>query len=80
VEDQSVLARINELVAEEHKLLAAAEANPLETVDHQRLQSIQVTLDQCWDYLRQRRARREFGRNPDTAHPRDPSTVEEYQQ
>ncbi|MGH2459515.1 MAG: DUF2630 family protein, partial [Chloroflexota bacterium] len=44
------------------------------------LQTLQVTLDQCWDLLRQRRARREFGENPDASRPRDPKTVERYLQ
>ena len=46
----------------------------------ERLQKLEVTLDQCWDLLRQRRARREFGLDPDVAAPRDPNTVENYKQ
>jgi hypothetical protein len=48
--------------------------------EHRRLESIQVSLDQCWDLLRQRRALREAGRNPDAAHVRDPEIVERYEQ
>jgi hypothetical protein len=80
MDDQSVLEQINKLVAEEHALLDKAEGHSLETPDHQRLEAIQVTLDQCWDYLRQRRARREFHRDPNRAHPRDAGAVEKYEQ
>ena len=72
--DQSILARISSLIDEEHKLRAAGLAGDTP----QRLQQLEVELDQCWDLLRQRRAKREFGENPDTATPRDPGTVEGY--
>ena len=72
--DQSILARISSLIDEEHKLRAAGLAGDAP----QRLQQLEVELDQCWDLLRQRRAKREFGENPDTATPRDPGTVEGY--
>ena len=48
--------------------------------DPDRLRDIEVMLDQCWDLLRQRRAKREFGADPDDAHVRDPETVEHYEQ
>jgi hypothetical protein len=72
--DAELLAHINDLVAEEQKLV--------ETPDHdpKRLSNLEVTLDQCWDLLRQRRARREFGLDPDSAQARDPNTVENYKQ
>jgi hypothetical protein len=74
MDDAELLAHINNLVAEEQKLV--------ETPDHdpKRLSNLEVTLDQCWDLLRQRRAKREFGQDPDTAAPRDPGTVENYRQ
>jgi hypothetical protein len=48
--------------------------------EHRRMNELQMRLDQCWDLLRQRRARREFGDDPSAAHARDESTVEGYQQ
>ena len=80
VEDRNVLERINQLVAEEHALLAKAEGDSLIDGDQRRLQSVQVMWDQCWDFLRQRRAHREFGQNPATARARDATIVEGYQQ
>lgn len=76
--DDTVLNSINDLMAEEHALLRKAEAGGLEESDTQRLHALKVQLDQCWDLLRQRRAKREFGMNPDDAEPRDASTVEGY--
>lgn len=76
--DEDVLSSINALVDEEHALLGAAEHSGLDETQRQRLHALQVQLDQCWDLLRQRRAKREFGMNPDDAAPRDPSTVEGY--
>jgi hypothetical protein len=74
--ERQVLAHITDLVAEEHRLLDnwATLAN----ADHQRLARIQVELDQCWDLLRQRRALREMGEDPDRAQVRAPDTVEKY--
>ncbi len=84
MDDQSILARIESLVAEEHKLQsqeqdeAAHGEDPAE--DRNRLEAVSVELDRCWDLLRQRRALREAGANPDAAEPRDPGTVEHYLQ
>ena len=75
MDDQTILDRITALVDEEHKLredVAAPEQNAA------RLKSVAEQLDQCWDLLRQRRARREFGEDPDAAAPRDIGTVENY--
>jgi len=72
--DQSILAHISALIDEEHKLRSGGAPQDAE----QRLKQLEVELDQCWDLLRQRRARREFGDNPDAATPRDPGTVEGY--
>ncbi len=76
--DNEVLQRINALVDEEHELLKAAEHGGLDDEQHARLRELKVSLDQCWDLLRQRRAHREFGQNPDEATVRDPKIVEGY--
>ena len=81
MDDSEVLQRINNLVEEEHRLREhATGGHPLSDQDARRLADLEVRLDQCWDLLRQRRARREFGQNPDQAAPRDPSIVEGYLQ
>ena len=74
--DQTILARISALVEEEHKL---REAPPGSGASDQRLKHLEEQLDQCWDLLRQRRAKREFGEDPDSATVRDVGTVERYQ-
>ena len=74
--DKSILQHITELVDEEHKLRDAA-ASPHQ--NDARLKQVQEELDQCWDLLRQRRARREFGQDPDDATPRAVGTVENYE-
>ncbi len=79
--DKQIMAQIDELIETEHKLrqqLAAGELSAPE--EHERLRSTEEALDQCWDLLRQRRARREFGESPDEAAPRPVSEVEGYQQ
>jgi hypothetical protein len=76
--DADVMQSINKLVDEEHLLLAQAEHGGLDEEQRQRLHAAQTQLDQCWDLLRQRRAKREFGQNPDDAHTRDANTVEHY--
>ena len=78
--DQNVLHHIDQLVAEEHALLEKGDGGVLDAEDHRRLKEVQVMLDQCWDLLRQRRARREFGQDPDQAKTRKGSTVEGYVQ
>jgi hypothetical protein len=80
VNDRDVLRNINALMDEEHTLLKQAEHQGLSENEHARLNELKVSLDQCWDLLRQRRARREFGENPNEAHVRDPKTVEGYNQ
>ena len=75
--DETVLAKITDLVHEEQTLYGL---DALTDHDHVRLEAIQVELDQCWDLLRQRRARREFGQNPDDAKVRSASVVERYEQ
>jgi uncharacterized protein DUF2630 len=81
VEDEAVLERINRLVEEEEGLYnRSREGEGLRDKEHQRLRAIEVDLDQCWDLLRQRRARRAAGENPDDAEVRDESVVERYRQ
>jgi len=73
--DDDILARIDRLVGEEHGL-----QNSSEPTDPARLRELEVMLDQCWDLLRQRRAKRNAGLDPSDAHVRDAGTVEGYQQ
>jgi hypothetical protein len=81
MEDDAVLNRINDLVAEEHRLLESGRSDEgLDATEEARLKAVEVALDQCWDLLRQRRANRHAGRDPEEAHVRDPTTVEGYQQ
>lgn len=75
--DQSVLQHIERLVAEEERLNATPEQA---SISQQRLKEIGVALDRCWDLLRQRRALREFGRDPAEAKVRSVETVEKYEQ
>ncbi len=77
VEDQPVLNHIQRLVAEEHRL-HEQRAHP--QADRKRLAQVQVELDQCWDLLRQRRALRDVGLDPDEAEVRPPQVVENYEQ
>lgn len=81
MDDHDIVKRIDDLVAEEHKLRdQTGGGRGLTDTDRERLQELEVRLDQLWDLLRQRRARREMGENPDDAHLRPPETVEGYQQ
>ena len=75
MDDQNILDRITALV-EEEKTLRAVTTAPEQNAD--RLRQLEEKLDQCWDLLRQRRAKREFGEDPDTAAPRDVGVVENY--
>ena len=65
--DQNIANRIEKLVAEEHELWEREGSGASTPDDSRRLESLQVSLDQCWDLLRQRRALREAGRSPDEA-------------
>lgn len=80
MEDEQILGRINALVEEEEHLRTRRDQEPLTSEERQRVAQIEVALDQCWDLLRQRRARREFDADPDTAAVRDAETVERYRQ
>jgi hypothetical protein len=75
--DQSVLSHIQQLMSEEQRL---HEQGGLADADRERLTKINVELDQCWDLLRQRRALRDAGRNPDQAEVRPANVVERYLQ
>lgn len=78
-DDKSIFSRIDELVSEEHELRSKHAAGQVDNADEQtRLRALEVELDQCWDLLRQRRAKREFGENPNDAQARSSDTVEGY--
>jgi len=76
-DDRPVLKHIERLVKDEHELY---EKGRLSDSDQQRLKKLEIELDQCWDLLRQRRALREFGDDPDRARVRPPEIVENYEQ
>lgn len=78
MDDQQVLSRIDELVQEEERLLRSHEGDGLSSEDHARMEELKVQLDKMWDYLRQRRALRQYGDDPDDASMRDGGTVEDY--
>ena len=82
--DESISARIERLVAEEHSIRSREEHDSGDdaalAADKTRLDEVAVELDRCWDLLRQRRALRDAGADPEGAHVRDAGTVEGYQQ
>ncbi len=78
--DERIHGLIEKLVAEEQELYERRAGGGMNADDHNRLESIKVSLDQCWDLLRQRRALREAGQDPDAARVRDPEVVEHYEQ
>lgn len=80
MDDLDIVARIGELADEEHRLERSHEGEPLDEEGLQRMRSLEVSLDQCWDLLRQRRARRAAGRDPDQSAARPASVVEGYRQ
>ena len=78
-DDKSLFHRIDELVAEEHELRTKHAAGEIDDGgERARLQALEVELDQCWDLLRQRRAKREFGEDPEAAQARSGDVVEGY--
>jgi hypothetical protein len=81
MEDKEILSRIDELIQIEHELRARlADGKLTSTEERARLRESEEALDQCWDLLRQRRARREYGEDPGAADVRPVSEVENYQQ
>ncbi|MGY2745057.1 DUF2630 family protein [Pseudarthrobacter sp. O4] len=82
MDEQHILQRISALVEEEQALREKAPSSSPDYEhgpDHARLTSLQEDLDQCWDLLRQRRAKRQYGENPDEAEPRPVDQVENYE-
>ena len=80
MDDPQIHGTIESLVAEEHGLWQREAAGEASETDRRRLGEIRASLDQCWDLLRQRRARRDAGQDPDTAAARPPEIVERYEQ
>ncbi len=79
MDDKEIMSRINELIDTEHELRGQLQRGELSSEqERERLRSAEEALDQCWDLLRQRRAKREFGADPESAKPRDIGTVENY--
>jgi hypothetical protein len=80
MDDSKVLRHISELTEEERQLEEGQVGEALAAHQLERLRAIEVELDRCWDLLRQRRARRSAGQDPDQATERPASVVERYQQ
>ena len=80
MDDPQIHGTIEQLVAEEHELWEREAAGSSTDDDRRRLQQLKVSLDQCWDLLRQRRALRQAGRDPGEAELRRPEVVERYEQ
>ena len=82
--DETIADRIERLVSEEHQLRTREQQDSQDAErlqdDQERLRDVEIELDRCWDLLRQRRAKRDAGDNPDDAHVRDANTVERYWQ
>jgi Protein of unknown function (DUF2630) len=76
--DEQVIDQINQLAHEEHSLWEKESQGNLSEAEQERLRELGVQLDQCWDLLHQRRARRNAGQDPDDAKVRDERTVEGY--
>lgn len=81
MDSHDILAQVTSLVDAEHELRDRVQAGEIPPEEEQaRLQQLEGSLDQCWDLLRQRRARREFGQDPDEAAVRPVQQVEGYRQ
>jgi hypothetical protein len=78
--DPQIHTHIEELVAEEHRLLGQGDRHKMTEEDRKRLEAVEVQLDRFWDLLRQRRARENAGQDREEAQLRDAKTVEHYQQ
>ena len=80
MEDGQIHGTIEQLVAEEHELWEREASGNATDADRNRLEEVQISLDRCWDLLRQRRALREAGFDPEAAQARPEEVVEHYQQ
>jgi hypothetical protein len=80
MDDPQIHGTIEQLVQEEHELWRRESEGSASDADRRRLEAVKVSLDQCWDLLRQRRALREYGLDEDAAALRSPDTVEGYEQ
>ena len=80
MDDEKIHNSIDEMVSEERQLWQREGAGEASEADRQRMEALRVSLDQCWDLLRQRRARRSAGQDPEGAELRPPDVVERYQQ
>ena len=80
MDDRQIHGTIEQLVAEEHELWRRESEGEATEADRGRLDELRLSLDQCWDLLRQRRALREAGRDPGSAAPRSSDVVEHYEQ
>lgn len=80
MDDAEIVHRISALADEEHRLERSHTGDGLSDEQLERMKAVEVALDQCWDLLRQRRARRDAGQDPDDAAVRPESTVEGYRQ
>ena len=80
MDDADIVLRISELAEQEHALERAHQGDGLSAEELERLRLMEVALDQCWDLLRQRRARRRAGQDPDAAGVRPEGVVEDYEQ
>ena len=80
MDDRQIHNSIDEMVSEEHQLWERESAGEASEADRERLETLRVSLDQCWDLLRQRRARRSAGHDPEGAELRPPDVVDRYQQ
>ncbi|MCQ4209600.1 MULTISPECIES: DUF2630 family protein [Streptomyces] len=80
MDQQEILSRISAMVDDEKQLRASLADGTIDTAtERERLAAVERALDQCWDLLRQRRAKAEFGENPDEARVRPSGQVEGYQ-
>jgi hypothetical protein len=80
MEDAQIHSSIDKLVQEEQQLWEREAEGSATDEDRQRLEALKISLDQSWDLLRQRRALREAGLDPEAADVRSPNVVERYEQ
>lgn len=81
MEDRDVLKHISELVEEEHELRSHVKAGiGLDEPGRERMRKLEIELDQCWDLLRRRQDREEYGQDPNLEQVRPADVVENYKQ